>query len=365
MATAPARTNQQNTSLSKRDVAFKDLNSMLQSPGMKHKLQLALPKHLTPDRMIRIALSAASRQPLLLECTPESIALSLVRAAEFGVETDGWDAHLVPYKNKGRLECQLIVDYKGLCKLAYQSELVLELVAGAVCERDLFEYEYGSQSFLRHVPTNEEDPGKLVYAWAMAKIKGGGSPFVVLNRRQVMEHKKASTASASDYSPWNKPATEPSMWKKTAVRELAKMIPRSAILHAALKHEDAADAGGQVIDGVVFGADEEQGSKSDEVAGRLGAAGTGDAQGNGKTEPTTEPKQSAEFDWAPFQDLINNLDMTLEEATSKASTMAVNNACDTALERELPQEVVGKIAEMRRIAVTAIKKGRSEGSNTK
>ena len=362
MATAPATTNK-SQAVARREGAFKDLNALLQSPAMKHKLQLALPKHLTPDRMVRIALSAASRQPLLLECTPESIALSLVRAAEFGVETDGWDAHLVPYKNKGRLECQLIVDYKGLCKLAYQSELVLELVAGAVYERDVFEYEYGSDSFLRHIPTADENPGSLIFAWAMAKIKGGGSPFVVLNKRQVMEHKRASTAAGSEYSPWNKPATEPSMWKKTAVRELAKMIPRSAILHAALKHEDAADVGGQVIDGVVFDADNEAdgGSKSDQVAGRLGAsAGTNDTGSQDKSPETT-----TEFDWSPYEDLLNNLDMSLEAATSKASTLEVNSLCEAALEKEIPQEVADKINEMRQAALTTIKSQRGENSNKK
>ena len=81
MATAVG--HNRNTGLSRRDEGFRTLSSLLQSDGMKHKLKLALPKHLTPDRMIRIALSAASRQPLLLECSPESIALSLVRAAEF------------------------------------------------------------------------------------------------------------------------------------------------------------------------------------------------------------------------------------------------------------------------------------------
>lgn len=288
MATAVG--NNRNTGLSRRDEGFRTLSGLLQSDGMKHKLKLALPKHLTPDRMIRIALSAASRQPLLLECSPESIALSLVRAAEFGVETDGWDAHLVPYKNKGKLECQLIVDYKGLCKLAYQSELVLEIQAGAVFEKDIFEYEMGSDSFLRHIPTDEEDPGALRFAWAMAKIKGGGAPFVVLNKRQVMEHKKASTASNSDYSPWNKAATEPSMWKKTALRELAKTIPRSATLHAAMKHEDASDIGGKVIDGVVMGPDDEQESKSDTTAKRLGAKNASD-EVEGELTQTTDESQ--------------------------------------------------------------------------
>ena len=54
------------------------------------QIGMVLPKHLTPDRMVRIALSAASREPKLLQCTPGSIGLSLMKAAEFGVEVNGW-----------------------------------------------------------------------------------------------------------------------------------------------------------------------------------------------------------------------------------------------------------------------------------
>ena len=35
-----------------------------------------LPKHLTPDRMVTLALVAATKTPQLLQCTPESIASS-------------------------------------------------------------------------------------------------------------------------------------------------------------------------------------------------------------------------------------------------------------------------------------------------
>lgn len=86
-------------------------------------LKMALPKHMTTDRMIRIALSAISRQPLLLECTPQSIALALIMASETGLEPNGRDAHLIPYWNKKiqAYEAQFQPDYKGLVQLAYRS----------------------------------------------------------------------------------------------------------------------------------------------------------------------------------------------------------------------------------------------------
>src|SRR5262249_8718109 len=78
----------------------------------KDQIKLALPKHLTAERLLRVALTAVQRTPALLECDQLSIVGSVVQAAQLGLEPDGilGLAYLVPYFNKktGRKECQLI-----------------------------------------------------------------------------------------------------------------------------------------------------------------------------------------------------------------------------------------------------------------
>ena len=47
----------------------RDIMSWLTGDDMKKQFALALPKHLTADRMVRVALTAFTRTPKLLECT--------------------------------------------------------------------------------------------------------------------------------------------------------------------------------------------------------------------------------------------------------------------------------------------------------
>lgn len=218
-----------------------EIQDFLGRDAVKKQLALALPKHMTPDRMVRLALSAASRNPLLIKCTPESIGLALMNASEAGIEPDGRHGHLVPYKNNktNRYEAQFIPDYKGFVKLAYQSGMVNSCMARAVFEKDKFDFKYGTKAFIDHTPSNLEDRGPLTHAWAMVELKEGGSPFVVLNRAEVMQHKKASKSADSSFSPWK--TAEPEMWAKTAFRVLSKFIPLSAELSRAIAAEDELD----------------------------------------------------------------------------------------------------------------------------
>jgi phage RecT family recombinase len=177
---------------------------------------------MTPIRMARLALVATTKTPKLLECSDKSIALALMQASQLGLDPDGRNAHLVPFGTT----CTLIPDYKGLVQLAYRSAQVKGVHAAAVHEKDVFEFEYGSNAHIKHIPSNEEDPGPLVYAWAICSFHGGGEHFVVLNKRQVAKRRASSRSANRSDSIWN---TNPDpMWAKSAVRELSKWMPQSA-----------------------------------------------------------------------------------------------------------------------------------------
>ena len=68
------------------------------SPSVRH----------TPERFTRITLSALSSNPQLQQTTPQSFLGAMMTAAQLGVEpnTPLGQAYLLPYKNKGVLECQ-------------------------------------------------------------------------------------------------------------------------------------------------------------------------------------------------------------------------------------------------------------------
>ena len=103
---------------------------------------------------------------------------------------------------------------------------------------------------------------------------------MVLTRREVMQHKRASSAAKSSWSPWNREATEPSMWCKTAVRVLCKLLPRSPQIQSLLRHEDAVEIGAEAIGDAQL----ELGSKSDRMAEALEGKSKeeGSNEGDGK-----------------------------------------------------------------------------------
>ena len=96
------------------------IRDRLQSPALSTELARVLPTHVTPDRMVRVALTAMTRTPKLAQCDQASFFRCLLDLASLGLEPDGRRAHLIPFENKKRncVECQLIIDYKGLVELA-------------------------------------------------------------------------------------------------------------------------------------------------------------------------------------------------------------------------------------------------------
>lgn len=193
--------------------------------GLQSEFQNALPKVLTPERFTRIALTALSNTPELKKCTATSLMGGLMQAAQLGLEpnTPLGQAYLIPYKNKGVLECQFQVGYKGMLDLAYRSENMLTVQAYVVYQNDKFEYELGLDPKLKHIPATS-NRGEAIYVYAVFKTSNGGYGFEVMSIEDVKEHgKKYSKSFNSQYSPWTTNFEE--MAKKTAIKKVLKYAP--------------------------------------------------------------------------------------------------------------------------------------------
>ena len=245
----------------------KRLAQFLASDNNRKRIAGALPKHMTADRCIRMALTAATKTPKLLDCSPESVCLALLQASQLGVEINGRDAHLVPFKG----DCQLIIDYKGYVQLAYRSGVVKSIKAKAVHEKDEFSYSEGTDEHLTYKAFDGEgDPGPLTHAWAMCKLMNGGECWVVMNRRQIM----ARRAISRNPDNWDK--YPEAYWAKTAVREMAKWMPQTAELQSFHKLIEASEANESIdVSSVEVSPVEAPTSRADEIAGRIGANGNG------------------------------------------------------------------------------------------
>ncbi len=194
----------------------------------RDSIAAALPKHLTPDRIMRVALTELRTNPNLLRCDPQSLVASIVKASQLGLEVGSalGSAYLVPYGP----EATLIVGYRGLIQLARRSGEIVSLTARVVYEKDAFELEYGLEERLRHVPSTDPEQGPITHAYAVAKLVDGGVQFDVMTKAEVDAIRKRSRAGSS--GPWVTDYAE--MARKTVVRRLAKYLPLSVELADAI-----------------------------------------------------------------------------------------------------------------------------------
>lgn len=203
----------------------------------KPQIKMALPKHLDADRMLRIAMTSVRRTPGLLSCNQQSLLGAIMQSAQLGLEPDGvlGHAYLIPFKD----EVQLIVGYKGLVDLARRSGQLSTIFSRVVYEKDQFDFSYGLDEQLRHVPSDDENPGEIVAVYAIARLKDGGLQFEVMRRREIEEIRKRSRAGES--GPWKTDYAE--MSRKTVIRRLCKMLPASVELARAVALDERAEVG--------------------------------------------------------------------------------------------------------------------------
>lgn len=210
----------------------------------KSSLAAVMPKHLTPDRLLKITLSAASRTPALLDCTPESVLLAVMQCAQLGLEpnTPLGLAYLIPFDNTKtrRKECQFIPGYRGLIKLAQQSGEISDLRSRVVYEGDHFRVEYGMTEKLEHIPAMTGENRAIVAVYAIATIKGSTVPHMeVMTVNEIVAIKNRSRSGNN--GPWVSDLSE--MARKTVIRRICKSLPLSVEMGTALAAQAVAESG--------------------------------------------------------------------------------------------------------------------------
>lgn len=206
--------------------------------NMEGEIKKALPSVITPERFTRIVLSAISVNPQLGSCTPSSFLGAMMTSAQLGLEvnTPLGQAYVLPYRNKGVLEAQFQLGYKGLIDLAYRSGEVEVIQAHVVYENDDFECEYGLDPKLTHRPA-DSNRGEPIKVYAVFKTRSGGFGFEVMSMEDVRKHAaKYSKSYGSGFSPWKTNFEE--MAKKTVLKRVLKYAPlKSDFVKAAVQDE--------------------------------------------------------------------------------------------------------------------------------
>jgi len=171
------------------------------------------------DKIVRLAMNQVRAN--LQDCSVRSVLGAVMNSAAVGLEPSPLGhVWFIPFRNNktGETECQFMIGVKGWIKLARNAGCFLD--AKCVYENDVFEYSYGFDITLTHVPA-ASNRGKLVYVYAIAKDTDGHRYMEVMSTEDVDKIRKVSKAGQS--GPWTDWYDE--MAKKTVIKRLAKMLP--------------------------------------------------------------------------------------------------------------------------------------------
>jgi recombination protein RecT len=216
----------------------KTIGSELQK--YKTQMEAALPKHMTADRMARIALTSLRVNPKLMNCTRESFFGSMMAASQLGFEPGiNGQCYLIPYGNV----CTLVPGWRGYLDLVSRTERASAWTE-AVYDGDEFEYTLGTN------PQIHQKRGKwagkeaaLQYVYAVGRIKNNDFPIIdVWDIDKVWAHRnKQNKVGDRHYS-----FAHPEMYaRKIPLLQVIKYLPSSIEIASASALDITASEGRQ------------------------------------------------------------------------------------------------------------------------
>lgn len=215
------------------------LANLIEDKGLLNRVCEAAVALLTNDR--------------LRACDESSILGALYKAANLGcrLEPEFGECYLIPRNmkvgDKWVSVCCFQLGYKFWKNKALESGHISFLEAREVYSEDVFSFEHGSNSFLKHVPS-EENKGVTTYFYARAKLKGGDEIFEVINK-QAAEKSRRSSETQYDGKGQDKvfSQTPKDVWAKhysamalrRPIKLLCAMLPLTQAIEAAQQADGA------------------------------------------------------------------------------------------------------------------------------
>lgn len=181
--------------------------------------------HLDFQREAGFAMQMLQANSYLATMDPQSIKNCIVNVALTGLTLNPVLklAYLVPRKGK------LVLDpsYMGLINVLVTSGAAKKIEADVVCENDVFDYEKGTSSYIKHKPALA-DRGPIIAAYAIAHLANGEIQFEIMNRSELDKVRKSSESvkagKSSPYDGW-----EGEMMRKAPIKRLFKFLPKHNI----------------------------------------------------------------------------------------------------------------------------------------
>jgi recombination protein RecT len=227
--------------VAKQDNPLVKLNEQLEQRSAQ--FQAALPAHIPIERFKRVLLTAVQQNPKLATADRPTLFTSAMKAAHDGLLPDGREGALVIYNTKMKVNgadkwvdaVQWMPMIAGIRKKVRNSKEIATWDAKVVYEKDEFIYEDGLDLILKHRPyIGDGDPGKVIAAYSVAKLKTGEVSVEVMTRHQIDRIRTMSRSK--DRGPWVDHYAE--MAKKTVARRHSKVLPMSTDLDDLIRRDD-------------------------------------------------------------------------------------------------------------------------------
>lgn len=208
----------------------------------KGQIALALPKHISADRMVRLAMTSFSQNKGLQSCDMHSIFASVVVAAQLGLEIGvGGQGYLVPYKGKATF----VPGWQGLVDLVSRAGRAT-VWTGAVYEGDKFDWALGDNPFVKHQPEGDADNWKQIsHVYAIGRVNGSQYPVIeVWTMNRVVRHlNKYNKVGTSHYALKDDGVNMEMYARKVALLQVLKYMPKSIEVVKAMDVANAVDSG--------------------------------------------------------------------------------------------------------------------------
>lgn len=199
--------------------------------AMESQFRAALPPQIPVERFTRVVMTALQGNPDLVRAERSTLFEACVKAATDGLLPDGKEGALVTYNN--RVVWMPMV--QGILKKVRNSGELSSLGSQVFFKNDKFRFWIDAGGdHLEHEPLLLGDRGDAMGVYAVARTKDGASYIEVMTKQQVYDVRNVSRARGG---PWSGPF-EHEMWRKTAIRRLAKRLPMSTDLEQVITRED-------------------------------------------------------------------------------------------------------------------------------
>lgn len=212
----------------KKVTPLQEIRSTMEAPEFRQQLKMALPPHIEVDKFIRVAITAVSQDNAIANNRP-SFYTACLKAAADGLLPDGKEAAFVKFGDSVTYMPMI----SGILKKVRNSGEIAMIDSQIVYEHDKFTFRPGIDQAPIFEPNWFGKRGAAIGVYAVAKTKEGSYFVEIMNKDQIAAIKNVARTKTV----WDG-AFGPEMWRKSAIRRLAKRLPVSTDIEQVIQRDD-------------------------------------------------------------------------------------------------------------------------------